>query len=151
MITHRHTIGEPVEVPASATKMADVADKAGWSVAVVTAQGPAYDSSGELQYVTETEQDSEESGGKNHRVKTDEVRTVESVSVRCRRGRDYIYFMYLDGKFDHACRPWAMQVLGSTAGKEHLLRPLDVHRFVSSNHPGILVCQFHGERKPVHG
>lgn len=111
--------GAEVAVPDRASAFARAALDAGWAVRITTCHGVDCDNLLEPVRLSTLEATSEEGGGKRQRVYGD-VKEVDSVAVRCRRGRDYLVAVWIDGSFDSATRPYRMLKLSSTDALDHV-------------------------------
>lgn len=137
-----------VDIPASAQRLADKAEAAGWEVRICTAQAP--DVGSDLEPAMEHRWE-DNGDGTRSRIPTDVRKIATTVSVRCRRGADYVFGVWAEGAFDFACRPSALTVLTSAGLLEHLQRPLDDHRWIPRD-PTTEVCVHHAhtrERVPA--
>lgn len=140
------TAGVLIEPPASATRFAKLAEQHGWAVRITTSRGTPVDVDGNPVREITLEARSEEDGGGNRQVRG-AAKVVDAVVVRCRRGADYLWAGWEDGKASSAHRMTGpLPGEGHTAAKAHLAVPLDRHRFVDTDR-GDQVCLHHSERR----
>lgn len=136
-----------VAVPARAQAFAAKAVEAGWHVNIATHRGPVMGDDGKpRRYYLKVDVPEEEGGG--CKVVKGDVREFDKVAVRCLRGTDYLYALWVDGSFDHAARPWALRHMSSAEALDHVLHsPQRPCRFIPSLRGG--VCEVHGERRSL--
>lgn len=139
------TPGAYLEIPTSATRFAKVAEDNGWSVRITTSRGTPLDVDGNPVREITLEARSEEDGGGNRQVRG-AAKVIDSVVVRCRRGADYLWASWEDGKAAGAHRMTGpLPGVGQAAAKAHLTVTAK-HRFIDTDR-GDQLCLHHSERR----